>query len=87
MIFILMLLRLIGGAAYNSGQRLKNVDQAHLVKASGKLALPKKSSDDIALIGVFRRDMLHPHTAFDCSVAYIVSDVQVCYLTEIILHI
>ena len=42
MIFILMLLRLIGGAAYNSGQRLKNVIQAHLVKASGKLALPKK---------------------------------------------
>ena len=32
-----MLLRFIDGTAYNSGQRLDNVNQAHLVLAGGKL--------------------------------------------------
>ena len=40
-LFLLMLLRLIDGTAYNSGQRLDNVDRTHLVLVSGKLGLQK----------------------------------------------
>ena len=40
--FLLMLLRFIDGIAQNSGQRLDNVNRAHLVLASGKLVLQKK---------------------------------------------
>ena len=37
-----MLQRFIEGPALNSGQRLDNVNQTHLVLASGKLVLYKK---------------------------------------------
>ena len=40
-LILLMLLRFIGGIALNSGQRLDNVNRAHLVLASGKLVLQK----------------------------------------------
>ena len=36
---LLMLLRLIDGTACDSGQRLENVNQTHLVLVSGKLVL------------------------------------------------
>ena len=41
--FILMLLRFIDGTAWNSRQRLNNVNRTHLVLASGKLVLQKHS--------------------------------------------
>ena len=40
-IFLLMLLILIDGTAYDSVQRLDNVNQMHLVLASGKLVQQK----------------------------------------------
>ena len=39
--FFLTLLRFIDDMAKNSGQRLDNVNQTHLVLASGKLVLQK----------------------------------------------
>ena len=39
-----MLLRFIYGIAWNSGQRLDNVNGTHLVLARGKLVLQKSSS-------------------------------------------
>ena len=38
---LLMLLRFFDGTAYNSGQRLENVNRTHLLPASGKLVLKK----------------------------------------------
>ena len=40
---IYKLLGLINDTAWNSGQRIDNVDQTHLVQASGKLVLQKNS--------------------------------------------
>ena len=40
----LMWLRFIDSTAYNSGQRLVNVNCTHLVLASGKLVLPKSDN-------------------------------------------
>ena len=40
-IFILMFLRFTGSTNLNSGQRLDNVNQTHLVLVSGKVVLQK----------------------------------------------
>ena len=45
-IFLLTLLRFIGGTAESSGQRLDNVNRTHLVLASGKL-VPQKFYSNI----------------------------------------
>ena len=43
---ILMLLRFIDSTALNSGQRLDNFNQTHLVLASGKLAMQKSCKEE-----------------------------------------
>ena len=52
---LLMLLRFIDSAALNSGERLENVNQTHLVLARGKLVLQKSQEGDHFLeVGVSR---------------------------------
>ena len=63
-----MLLRFINGTAQSSGQRLDNVNQTHLVLASGKLVLPKNNPKPCYLV-----DILSSFTDFEFRGNYSIS--------------
>ena len=61
-IFLLMLLRFIDGTAYNSGQRLDNVNQPRLVLTSGKQVLQKKIDVASGSGSILKASQYHCHS-------------------------